>query len=201
MGAQDGVDHAVRALAALREQRDDWHAVFVGEGDALDATRALVADLGLAGHVEFTGFLTEKADLTRIIATADVCLAPEPRNALNEKSTMIKIAEYMSMGRPVVAYDLAESRFSAGEAAAYARSDDPRGLAECVDALLDDDERRARMGAIGRARVVDALAWEHSERALLAAYEHALSARPTRTWRRLPTLLAARPVETRQHAG
>ncbi len=28
MGPQDGVDHAIRALAALREQRDDWHAVF-----------------------------------------------------------------------------------------------------------------------------------------------------------------------------
>ena len=35
MGPQDGVDHALRALAWLRTRRDDWHAVFVGEGEML----------------------------------------------------------------------------------------------------------------------------------------------------------------------
>ena len=46
MGPQDGVDHALRALAALRALRDDWHAVFIGDGDALPAMRALADELG-----------------------------------------------------------------------------------------------------------------------------------------------------------
>ena len=57
MGPQDGVDYALRALAKLRDEigRTDWHAVFVGSGDAFDDMVALSAKLGLANQVEFTG--------------------------------------------------------------------------------------------------------------------------------------------------
>ena len=116
MGRQDGADHALRALGVLRERRDDWHAIFAGDGDALDDLRRLADDLGLTQAVEFTGFV-DRESVRTILATADVCLAPEPSNPLNDVSTMIKIAEYMSMLRPVVSFDLEESRATAGEAA------------------------------------------------------------------------------------
>jgi glycosyltransferase involved in cell wall biosynthesis len=87
---------------------------------------------------------------------------------------MIKISEYMAMSRPIVSYDLAESRFGAGNAAIFAPSGDHAGFARRVSELLDDPGRRAVMGAHGRARVESLLAWEHQERSLLAAYERAL---------------------------
>jgi glycosyltransferase involved in cell wall biosynthesis len=179
---QDGVDHALRALAALRERRDDWRAVFVGDGDALPELRALAHDLGLDDAVEFAGWQDDEG-LRRVLSTADVCLSPEPHSPLNDASTMIKVAEYMAMGKPVVCYDLVESRATAGDAAVYARANDERALANEVDALLDEPARRAAMGAFGRARAEQALAWEHSEPALLAAYERAVTRR-TRGWTR-----------------
>jgi glycosyltransferase involved in cell wall biosynthesis len=91
---------------------------------------------------------------------------------------MIKVAEYMAMGRPVVCYDLAESRATAGEAALYAEPDDERAFAAAIGELLDDPARRAAMGAAARARVERTLAWEHSEQELLAAYEWALTVAP-----------------------
>jgi glycosyltransferase involved in cell wall biosynthesis len=81
------------------------------------------------------------------------------------------------MGCPVVSYDLKESRVSAGDAAVYATAGDVDELAACLDALLDDPERRARMGAIGLERVRARLSWQHAEPALLAAYEHAVRER------------------------
>jgi glycosyltransferase involved in cell wall biosynthesis len=177
MGPQDGADHAVRALGMLRERRQDWHAVFVGEGAALAETKRLAVEMGLGECAEFPGYVGDKKEITRVIATADVCLSPEPKNALNDASTMIKVAEYMAMARPVVAYDLAESRHTAGEAAAYARPNDERSFANCIETLLDDPRRRERMGKIGRERVAASLAWEHSEKSLVAAYERALRAR------------------------
>jgi glycosyltransferase involved in cell wall biosynthesis len=174
MGPQDGLDLAVRALGHLRGLRSDWHAVFVGDGDMLERVRGLAGELGLGDSVEFTGFLHEATALRRILASADVCLAPEPKNSLNDVSTMIKIGEYMAMERPVVAFDLAETRITAGPAAVYAEPNDPASFARCIAGLLDDPARRAEMGAVGRERVENGLSWDHSKRRLLDAYARAL---------------------------
>jgi glycosyltransferase involved in cell wall biosynthesis len=174
MSAQDGVDHALRALAELRRRREDWHAVFMGDGDVLDELRHLRDQLGLADATEFTGWV-EQETIVRVLSTSDVCLAPDPKNALNDLSSMVKISEYMAMSRPIVSYDLAESCFAAGDAAVYAPSNDVAAFAGLIDQLLDDQERRAAMGAVGRERVEQVLAWEHQERSLLAAYEQALA--------------------------
>jgi glycosyltransferase involved in cell wall biosynthesis len=173
MGPQDGLDHAVRALAHLRKRRSDWRAVFIGDGDVLPAMRELAAELGLADDVEFTGRLPDE-DVITVLSTADVCLAPDPKNPLNDVSTMNKILEYMALRRPVVSYDLVEARVSAGEAAVYARPNDEAAFAEAISDLLDDPQRRESMGAAGRARLEQSLSWASSERALLAAYARAL---------------------------
>jgi glycosyltransferase involved in cell wall biosynthesis len=171
MGPQDGVDYALQALAALRDEqgRSDWHAVFVGAGDTFEEMKALAGRLGLADQVEFTGRIPDE-DLVRYLSTADVCLSPDPRNPLNDVSTMNKVMEYMAMGKPIVSFELREARVSAGEAAVYARANDVSEFAKLTAELLDDPARRARMGEIGRARVEGPLSWAHSSEALLTAY-------------------------------
>ncbi|WP_323329429.1 glycosyltransferase family 4 protein [Amycolatopsis sp., V23-08] len=175
MGPQDGVDYALRALAKLRDEvgRTDWHAVFVGSGDAFDDMVALSAKLGLANQVEFTGRISDE-DLVRYLSTADVCLSPDPLNPLNDVSTMNKVMEYMAMSKPIVSFELREARVSAGDAAVYAPANDETEFAALVSRLLDDPEERVRMGKLGQARVAGALSWENSAKALIAAYEHAL---------------------------
>ncbi|OXM66460.1 glycosyltransferase family 4 protein [Amycolatopsis vastitatis] len=175
MGPQDGVDYALRALAKLRDDigRTDWHAVFVGSGDAFDDMVALSAKLGLGNQVEFTGRIPDE-DLVRYLSTADVCLSPDPLNPLNDVSTMNKVMEYMAMSKPIVSFELREARVSAGDAAVYAPANDESAFAKLVAQLLDDPEERVRMGKLGQARVAGALSWENSAKALLAAYEHAV---------------------------
>jgi glycosyltransferase involved in cell wall biosynthesis len=174
MAPQDGVDHALRALALLGERRKDWHAIFAGEGDARAELSRLTAELGLEDRVEFVGWQNDE-QIARLLSSADVCLAPEPKSPLNDVSTMIKIAEYMAMARPVVAYELRESRFAAGEAAVYAEPNDVASFAARIDELLTDPARRAEMGRIGRERVEQELSWEHSERHLADAYRSVLN--------------------------
>lgn len=171
MGPQDGVDYALRALAKLRDEfgRTDWHAVFVGSGDAFDAMVELAGELGLSEQVQFTGRIPD-ADLVRYLSTADVCLSPDPRNPLNDVSTMNKVLEYMAMGRPIVSFDLREARVSAGDAAVYAPANDETAFAGLTAQLLDDPDKRARMGKLGQERVGGELSWHNSQRSLLAAY-------------------------------
>ena len=179
MGPQDGVDHALRALAALHAQRTDWRAIFIGGGDVLEQMRGLSAELNLSDAVTFTGRIPDD-DVIRILSSADVCLAPDPKNPLNDLSTMNKIVEYMSLSRPIVSYDLREARVSAGDAALYAIANDVNDFARCIGTLLDSPESRERMGAAGRRRVEDEISWARSEVGLLAAYERALEVAPRR---------------------
>jgi glycosyltransferase involved in cell wall biosynthesis len=176
MGPQDGVDHALRALAELRRRRDDWHAIFVGSGDVFQEMRALCHELELEDVIEFTGRIPNE-ELLQILSTADIGLSPDPKNPLNDVSTMNKVVEYMAVGLPVVSYDLIEARVSAGESAIYAESNRPIAFAVAIDELLNNPDQRVRMADFGRARVTEELAWKRSEIALLCAYDRALEGR------------------------
>jgi glycosyltransferase involved in cell wall biosynthesis len=172
MGPQDGVDYALRALHHLRYGlgRDDLHSIFMGAGDVFDDMVALSRELRLDDVVEFTGRVPDEF-VQRCLSTADVCLSPDPKNPLNDASTMNKVLEYMAMGRPVVSFDLKEAQVSAGDAAVYAAANDEAEFAKRLDELLQDEDRRAAMGRRGRARIEDHLSWERSRRALVDFYD------------------------------
>lgn len=165
MGPQDGVDGAVRAVDHLVNHLDrtDVHFVFIGRGEVLDDVTALAADLGLTNHITFTGWIPDD-DAFEWLSAADVGLSADPPGPLNDKSTMNKTLEYMAFGLPVVAHDLTETRVSAGDAGTYAAAGDPAALAGCLNDLLDQPDRMAEMGRIGRQRVVEELGWPHQAR-------------------------------------
>src|SRR5260221_2524557 len=110
-----------------------------------------------------------------MLTTADVCVIPDIANELNDKSTMNKIMEYMALGKPIVQFDLTEGRYSAQQASLYARHNDPDDLAVKIVELIDDPARRAAMGAFGRRRGENQLAWRYEAPQLLAAYESPFS--------------------------
>jgi glycosyltransferase involved in cell wall biosynthesis len=175
MGPQDGVDIVVRAadIVVSKLGRDDIAFTLIGSGDCFDDLVALRDQLGLAGHVEFTGRAPDE-QVMRIMSTADAGLSPDPKNPLNDVSTMNKTMEYMVFGLPVVAFDLRETRVSAGDAAVYVQPNDEQQYAEAIVALLDDEPRRELMGKLARERVEQELAWDHQEGTYLGVYERVL---------------------------
>jgi glycosyltransferase involved in cell wall biosynthesis len=172
MGPQDGVDIVVRAADIVVHElgRGDIAFTLIGSGDCFDELVALRDELKLAGHVEFTGRIPDEL-VKRILSTADVGLSPDPKNPLNDVSTMNKTMEYMAFELPVVAFDLRETRVSAGDAAVYAKPNDVHEYARAIVALIDDENRRAELGKLGRVRVEEELAWSHQERAYVGVYE------------------------------
>jgi glycosyltransferase involved in cell wall biosynthesis len=175
MNPQDGVDYLLRALDCLRHRlnRSDFHCVLIGDGDSLEALRHLAKELCLDDCVTFTGFIPDD-DMVRYLSTVDICLDPNPSSPLNDVSTWIKVMEYMALGKPVVSFDLKETRVSAGDAAAYVEPNDEMEFAKTVAALMDDPARRARMAEVGQARVQRELGWHITSQNLLRAYESLL---------------------------
>jgi glycosyltransferase involved in cell wall biosynthesis len=172
MSVQDGVEYALYALSELvhRRGRQDVLLVLMGDGDEAARLRMLACELGLGEYVKFAGW-TEAKDVLRYLTVTDVGLSPDPQNGLNEFCTMIKTMEYMAMGKPVVAFDLAETRFSAQDAALYAVPNRIEDFADKIEMLLDNEDLRCKMGALGRKRVEDVLSWDYSKKNLLLAYE------------------------------
>jgi glycosyltransferase involved in cell wall biosynthesis len=127
-------------------------------------------ELGVSGYVTFTGRVPDEP-LLEMLSTADVCVNPDVANAMNDKSTMNKIMEYMALGKPVVQFDLLEGRRSALEASVYAKKNDELDLACKLIELIDDEARRKSMGEYGRRRVEQELQWSYEAPKLLEAYE------------------------------
>lgn len=169
---QDGFEYLLYALKHLREDfnHDDWSCLVIGPAAEPDRLERLVSELNLSDHVTFTGRKPHREALD-LLATVDIGVAPEPANPFNDKSTMIKVMEYMALSKPVVAFDLTEHRITAGDAALYAHDNDPRDLARHILTLIEDPAQRARLGAHGRERIEQRLSWAHSAPKLLDCYQ------------------------------
>jgi glycosyltransferase involved in cell wall biosynthesis len=172
MGPQDGVDLAVRAAAYVVNdlQRKDVSFTYMGAGDSYEDLVALRDQLGLQDYLELPGRVPDETVLD-VLSTADLGLSPDPKNPLNDVSTMNKTMEYMAFGLPVVAYDLKETRVSAADAAVYIESGNIAAYAEGIVALLDDQDRRAAMGRIGRLRIDAELGWPYQREAYVGVYD------------------------------
>ena len=172
MGYQDGVDYLLRAVRHLVYDlgHESTLCVLIGTGDALDDLRDQARDLQIEDHVWFTGWIPD-ADMIAYLCTADICVDPDPANPFNDRSTMIKMMEFMGLGRPIVCFDLTEHRRSAQDAAVYVTPNDELAMARMIVELMNDPERRRRIGEIGRLRGEAIFAWKHSEAELLGAYE------------------------------
>lgn len=172
MAVQDGVEYTLYALDALvhKRGRQDVGLVLMGDGDTGPALRSLAHQLGLDDYVKFTGW-TENRDVMRYLVASDIGLTPDPGNGLNEYCTMIKTMEYMAMGKPVVAFDLVETRWTAQDAALYATPNVIEEFASHIETLLDNEELRQKMGALARERIEKELHWGISAQNLLRAYK------------------------------
>ena len=179
MGPQDGVDIVIKMADFVVHtlKRTDISFTLIGSGDCFDELVALRDRLKLGDFVEFTGRVPDET-VRDIFSTADIGLSPDPKNPLNDVSTMNKTMEYMAFGLPVLAFDLRETRTSAAEAGAYATPNDIEEMAHLFVELMDDEPRRRRMGSAGRRRIEEKLAWSHQEPHYLSVYDRLLRPQP-----------------------
>jgi glycosyltransferase involved in cell wall biosynthesis len=184
MGPQDGVEMVLLALDVLvhRMGRRDLHVALLGFGDCYDELVTLSGRLGLTDYVTFTGRAGQR-QIVEYLSTADIGLSPDPKSPLNDVSTMNKTMEYMSFAVPVVAFDLAETRVSAGDTAVYVEptddtADGAEQYAKAIAELLDDVERRVTMGLSARDRAVRELDWAPQRARYVSVFDRLLGRAP-----------------------
>jgi len=171
----DAADEIVNTMG-----RGDVCFALVGDGDVRSELEAEVERRGLSRAFVFPGMAGDNR-LREWMTTADVCVSLDKPNPMNDRSLMVKVMEYMAMGRPIVQFPLAEMRRICADASYYADENDPCDLAGKIVELLDDPVQRSRLGGAARARLSEAgLTWPQQAPVLLRAVDHALAIRAGR---------------------
>ncbi|MBI1393462.1 MAG: glycosyltransferase [Alphaproteobacteria bacterium] len=177
-GPWHGVETAISAFAALKARRPDLAAaaklVLVGRGAGFEAARLQAERLGLSESVLFTGpVLAELAP--EMLAAADVLLSPQVHNEDGSLffGSPTKLFEYMAMGKPIIASDLAQiGDILTHEATALlTQPGDVSQLSEALERAFSDPMALAPMGAAARDLLVNSHTWD----ARIAALEKALT--------------------------
>ena len=179
MGYGDGVPEMIDSIRYVLTELDRRDILFVLIGDGAKRADAMgkIQEWGLDKYVVMPGMVRDKQLLRQYLSTSDICLSPEPLTPLNAHSTFIKVGEYLAIGRPVVAYDLNETRWTAEDAAIYVEPGDIQEYGRAIVRLANSPDLREKMGEIGRNRILNLLSWEHQETYLLQAYEKVLTRR------------------------
>jgi len=153
---QKGQRELLRALALVRQEVPEVRLLIVGDDDVhvhgssfTEELKVLARDLGVDQRVVFTG---GRSDIPQIMAACDVFSMPS-----FEEPFGLVFLEAMAMGRPVVALNNGGTPevVEHGRSGLLAAPFDVAAIAGHLVTLLTDGELRARMGAYGRARVLD----------------------------------------------
>lgn len=171
MAKQDGIDHLFMALHHLDQffSYKDWFCVLIGKAEDKRSLDALAKELEISDRIWFPGFMPME-QWRIVISSADICVEPCPANPLNNISTMNKIMDYMALCKPTVAYDLPEHRFTAGDAALYAKPNDQVDFARQIVRLIEDQALCTQLGVIGRQRMEQLFAFKYQKEILLSVY-------------------------------
>lgn len=173
MGEDDGLRGLVESIRYIIKDlgRTDIFFAIVGDGPSRSEVSKNISRWGLERFVDLPGMIMDDFKLRQYISSSDLCVSPEPPTPLNKYSTFIKVGEYMALGKPIVAYDLEETRNTAGGAAVYIHPGDIEAFGNAVVHLLDDPKRRRLMGTVGKQRIKKQFSWEHQQTNLIRAYQ------------------------------
>ena len=170
---QDGVDIFVHVVDMLVNEfrHDNIKCNVVGDGGELNNIKKLADKLGLSDIISFKGYVYDRILVKQYIDEADICLETAPANEANRRSTFIKIMEYMSAGKALVAFDLDETRYSVGDTAVLVEPGNNYSFAEAVHNLIENPGKRRELGVMAKKRIERELNWQNSSATLYRAYE------------------------------
>jgi glycosyltransferase involved in cell wall biosynthesis len=149
------IDLILAAFARIREQVPNTHLYVVGGGTGLAAVRREVERRALAAHVTCTGVVSEEEKL-RYIHGAHVMVS-----ASEKEGWGLTVLEAAACGLPTIASDVPGLRDAVlhGRTGVLVPHGDVEALAQAAIDLLQDPERRRRLGSAARAWA-ERFSWE-----------------------------------------
>ncbi|NYG57592.1 glycosyltransferase involved in cell wall biosynthesis [Nocardioides daedukensis] len=170
-----GVATLLEAFAKLRTERD-LELILVTKPEVGGRTEQLIEKLAIKDSVSFVNGISD-AELVEVMGSAELACVPSLYEGFS-----LPTAELMACETPLVvsrAGAIPEVVGPDGLCADLVEPGNVEALREAIANLLDDPERRVRMGRAGRTRVQELFSWHAVAVATAAAYEEVLADHPT----------------------
>lgn len=163
-----GLRYLLRAYAQLLRDWPDLELLLVSKPNPGGATEQLVHKLGIADRVRFVnGISTEQ--MVRYYAEAAIAVVPSVYEGFG-----LPAGEAMACGVPVVSTDGGALPEVVGDAGVIVPAKDVDALADAIDDLLRDPDRRAELGARGKRRIDETFCWNVCAREMTEYYRQVL---------------------------
>ena len=169
-----GIATLLEAFAKLRTERDA-ELLLITRPKPGGRTEQLIERLSIKDSVRFVSGLSD-TDLAEVVGSAEIACVPSLYEGFS-----LPTVEAMACGTPLVvsrAGAIPEVVGEDGLCADLVTPGDVGELAAALEALLDDPERRHRMGAAGRKRALEKFSWRAVAEATASAYQRAIDDKP-----------------------
>jgi colanic acid/amylovoran biosynthesis glycosyltransferase len=152
-----GIEHAIRAVASLKEKYSRIHYQIVGDGPLRAELEGLASRRGLANNVEFLGALPQEK-VIELYRDAQIFLLPSiVTESGEEEGQSLVLAEAQASGLPVIGSRIGgiPESIREGKSGLLVPPQDPSALARAIEQLAEHPQAWGQMGRVGRAHVED----------------------------------------------
>ncbi len=186
--AYEGLELLLEVMAKLKQQKQEFVFVLVGDGKMIDTVKAKAKALGIEEQCRFTGRISFD-EVPRYLSCMDIMPVPRLSSAVTEMVSALKPLEAMAMGKAVVLSDVSPHLTMAGnnERALLFQKDSVDSLTETLSTLIQQPELREKLGGAARRWIEQERTWQY----VTQNYHHALQ----RLWQ-TPAASVQQPAKT-----
>jgi len=164
-----GLRYLLEAVASIARERD-IRVTVIGKPRKDKGVEKLMKDLALDRFVEFTGRI-EDEEFAHYYARATLAVVPSLYEGFG-----FPAGEAMACKTPVVSTTGGALPEVVGDAGVLVPPGDSKALASAIVSLLDDPERRRRLGEEGFRRVHEQFTWRRAAECMVEVYREAMNA-------------------------
>jgi glycosyltransferase involved in cell wall biosynthesis len=166
---QKRLDMLVRAMPAIKKEIPEAHMIIAGDGPERTTLQSLIEKLGM---VECVQILSGDNRVELICAASDLSVQPSAGEGLSGSAI-----EAMACGLPLVATPcggLAEVPED-GVSGVLVHNQTPEGLADAIIPMLQDHDKRKRMGKAARERAEKVFDVRRTAQEIISIYKELLN--------------------------
>jgi colanic acid biosynthesis glycosyl transferase WcaI len=161
LGKYRGIDETIKSIGKLRDQFSELVFFVLGQGWYEPYLKRLAKEIAVQDKIVFHKQVPY-SEVPKYIAMSDVGIVPLPDLAIWRYQCPLKVIEYLSMKKVVIATDIPANREIIGEnrCGIYISSNDSEEIAKGIAFAYDNREKLSGWGSVGRDMIKDKYTWE-----------------------------------------